>query len=201
MYYFESTHFGTVVGMFDDFEEPGSIKHGRSVLGPITAMSDLFKTGVFDSAAIGIGYRHRHFRKEMYLFLKKIQIPIVTYIHPSAHVEPSAQIGEGAIVLVDCAIDMHADIQENVFISSRCFISHDVSIKGHTYCAPNVSLAGHTQVGEGCFLGISTTTVDGVYIGDYSQSAAGAVVTKQVPENVLVAGVPAVVKKHLAADT
>jgi sugar O-acyltransferase (sialic acid O-acetyltransferase NeuD family) len=197
-YYFESTGFGETVGMFDDFLALGTIKHDRPILGKIADIPQLFKKGAFDSVAIAVGYNHRKFRKEVYQFLKENGIPVATFIHPSAHVEKSAVIKEGSIVLVGCTIDMRAELHENVFLSSRCFVSHDVRIQAHTYCGPAVILAGLTVIGECCFVGIGTTTIDRVIVGMNVQTAAGAVITKNVPPHVLVAGVPAKVKKGIS---
>jgi acetyltransferase EpsM len=150
--------------------------------------------------AIAIGYKHRRFRKEIYATLKRQGIPIATFVHPSSYVEKSALLQEGSIVLVNCTIDMHARVGENVFLSSRCFLSHHVTIGSHTFCGPAANLAGNTEVGECCFLGINTTTVDGVRLGMNVQTAAGSVITKDVPDHVLIAGVPAVVKKTVSFD-
>ena len=46
------------------------------------------------------------------------------------------------------------------------------------------------------WIGANVTILPGVTIGDYVVVAAGAVVTKDVPSGVLVAGVPAIVKKR-----
>ncbi len=200
IYYFEETGFGKVVGMFDDFERQGAVKNDRPLLGRLEEIPGTFGKGVFDAVAIAIGYRHRRFRKEIFDRLKGRQIPIVTFLHPSAHVEKSAVLQEGTIVLVGCTIDMNARLGENVLVSSRCFVSHHVSIGAHTFCGPAVNLAGNTEVGECCFLGINTTSVDGVRLGMNVQTAAGAVVTRDVPDHVLIAGVPAVVKKALPFD-
>lgn len=200
IYYFEGTGFARVVGMFDDFESKGTIKFDRPILGKISDVPAMFRKQVFDAVVIAIGYKHRKFRKELYDSLKKSQVRMATFVHPSSHVEKSAIIKEGCIVLVNCTIDMNAQLHENVFLASRCFLSHDVKVNAHTYCGPAINLAGNTEVGECCFLGISTTSIDGIKIGMNAQTAAGSVLTKDVPSNVLVAGVPAVVKKKLSFD-
>jgi acetyltransferase EpsM len=193
--YFEGAAFGNVIGLFDDFEPPRAIKGGRPVLGPLATIPEFFARGEFDSVAIGAGYRHRDFRKQLFEQLKARAIPVTTFIHPSANIAPSATILEGAIVLVDCTVDLGAEVHENVLLSSRCFVSHHAIVRAHTFCAPAVNLAGHTDVGEGCFLGIATTTIDGVCIGERAQTGAGAVVVRDVPPGMLVAGVPAEVKR------
>lgn len=52
-------------------------------------------------------------------------------------------------------------------------------------------------IGRDVWVGANATILPGVTIGGYSIVAAGAVVTKDVPSGVLVAGNPAIVKKHL----
>jgi sugar O-acyltransferase (sialic acid O-acetyltransferase NeuD family) len=199
-YYFESTGFGEVTGMFDDFESAGSIKNGLPILGKISEVPELLSKDAFDTVAIGIGYKHRKFRKEVFEFLKKNKVPVTTFVHPSSYVEKTAVIKEGCLVLVDSTILMNAELDENVLVAARGFVSHDVKIHAHTYCAPAVRLAGDTEVGECCFLGINTTSVNGITIGNNVQTAAGSVLTKDVPSNVLVAGVPAEIKKEISLD-
>lgn len=191
----ETTGFGAVVGVFDDFEPRGALRHGKPVLGALAQVPEAYAAGAFDAALMAIGYAHRDLRAEAFARLRAAGIPFATVIHPSALVDPTAAIGAGSVVLANCTIDMNARLGENVFLSSCCFVSHDVAVGDHTYCAPAVALAGETRVGARCFLGIGTITIDGTVVGDGAQSAAGAVLTREVPAGALVAGVPAVVKR------
>lgn len=56
-------------------------------------------------------------------------------------------------------------------------------------------------IGSDVWIGANATILPGVKIGDFSIVAAGAVVTKDVPSGVLVAGNPAVIKKKLNIET
>lgn len=197
IYYFEETGFGKVTGMFDDFEPPKAIKYDREIMGKIKDIPKLFKKDAFDSIAIAIGYHHRDFRKQVFDYIKKLEIPLVTFVHPSCILEKNVSIREGTIILSQCTIGINSELQENVYLSPRCYISHHVKIEGHTFCAAAVKMAGFSEVGKKCYLGINTTVIDGIKIGDNVQTAAGAVIVKDVPSNVLVAGVPAIIKKEL----
>lgn len=54
-------------------------------------------------------------------------------------------------------------------------------------------------ISDNVWIGMNAVILKGVTIGENSVVAAGAVVTKSVPANVVVAGNPAVVTKHLDA--
>jgi len=198
--YFESTGFGKTVGLFDDYETEGELKLGYPILGGIKAIPLLFKKGAFDEVAIGVGYAHMRFRESVFQFLCQNRIPITTFIHPTTYVDKSAHIGIGAIILVSCVVEMKACVEDNVFISSQTFISHHVLVGAHSYLGPAIKLAGGTTVGKRCFLGISTTSIDGIQIGNDVRVAAGAVITRNVPPECLIAGVPAEVKRHFATE-
>ena len=58
-------------------------------------------------------------------------------------------------------------------------------------------MSNSISVGNGCWIGANVTILDGVNIGNGCVIAAGSVVTKNVPDNVLYAGVPAKFKKNL----
>lgn len=53
------------------------------------------------------------------------------------------------------------------------------------------------EIGKEVWIGARAIILPGVHIGDYCVVAAGSVVTQDVPSGVLVAGIPAVIKKRL----
>ena len=52
-------------------------------------------------------------------------------------------------------------------------------------------------IGDNCWFGANVSVLQGVTIGNGCVIAAGSVVTKDVSENCLVAGVPATIKKWI----
>ncbi|SHE13303.1 Galactoside O-acetyltransferase [Chlamydia abortus] len=61
----------------------------------------------------------------------------------------------------------------------------------------NITFPSPVVIGKNVWIGSNATILPGVTIGDNSVVAAGAVVTKDVPENTVVAGVLAKVIKEI----
>lgn len=80
----------------------------------------------------------------------------------------------------------------DVTLSSCSLICHDGSIK-QIYKATGlkVDAVGKIDIKENCFIGIGAAVLRNVTIGPNSIVAAGAIVTKDVPANSVVAGIPA----------
>ncbi len=109
-------------------------------------------------------------------------------------------------------------IGKNVFINSACHFQDQggVTIEDGCLIGPQVEFAtiNHGQdpahrtdnhfapihLEKGVWIGSHATILPGVTIGDNSIVAAGAVVTKDVPPNVIVAGVPARIMKSIESD-
>ena len=103
----------------------------------------------------------------------------------------------GRSVILDLAGQI--TLEDWVIISPRVVIlSHmSVGFKAHPLYKKFPPQTGHTYFHTGCFIGANTTITQGVTVGKKSVIAAGSVVIKNIPDQVLAAGTPAVVKKHL----
>ncbi len=82
-------------------------------------------------------------------------------------------------------------------IGDDCAISENVLIRDsdNHVIEDGKPVSAPIDIGDHVWVGIGATILKGVTIGDGAVVAAGAVVTRDVPPNSLVAGVPAVVKR------
>ena len=108
-------------------------------------------------------------------------------------------IGDGSNIMTGAVITSDVSIGEGVLINLNCTIGHDVHIGNYTVLSPGVHLSGHVSVGRFSVLGTGAVVIPQVSIGSNVIVGAGSVVTNDVPDNVLVAGAPAVIKKELPA--
>jgi len=92
------------------------------------------------------------------------------------------------------------EIGESVLIAANCYIGggrYFADKIGVPFMDQGVYSRGPILIGNGSWLGASVTVLDGIRIGSGCIIGAGAVVTKDLPENVVAGGVPARVLYHL----
>ncbi len=103
-------------------------------------------------------------------------------------------VGENCSILVSTVFtDPHlVRLGNNVHFSSCALICHDgsVAMLDRAY-GKNLEGLGTIEIKDNCFIGYGVIVLPGVTIGPNAIVAAGAVVTKDVAENTVVAGVPA----------
>ena len=119
-------------------------------------------------------------------------------------IDPLSNIGSIEVIIGDgCNILSGVNISNSVSIGKGCIIyynsviTHDCVISNFVEISPLVSILGRVKVGEFSQIGANSTILPDVTIGRNVIIGAGSVVTKDVPDNRLVVGVPARIIKTL----
>ncbi len=117
------------------------------------------------------------------------------------------EVQKGVKIGKNCKISSHTFICEGVTIEDNVFVGHNVSFindKHPRATNPDGSMQNEadwkvvpTVVKKGASIGTSSTILCGVTIGENAIVGAGSVVTKDVPPDTIVAGVPARVRRKI----
>jgi len=121
-----------------------------------------------------------------------------TLIHPTAYVSPLAHLGQGVFVGANSVIGPGAVLGDHVFVNRGVTIGHDTQIGAYSRIQPGANLGGLSRIGSGVTVAIGATLLERLIIGDGAFIGAGAVATEDVPEQVLVVGIPAKFKKRMS---
>lgn len=150
-------------------------------------ISDFFShpTAIIDPASkIGEGTKIWHFSHVM----AGAEIGKNCNLGQNVVVSPGAKLGNNVKVQNNISIYSGTEIEDDVFLGPACALTNVTNprseIKRH-------SLYEKTTIRRGTSIGANATIVCGTILGRFSFVAAGAVVTKDVPDYGFVAGVPA----------
>ena len=165
---------------------------GIHVLGAISQLNDV----PHDAIIIAVGDN----RKRFSLFETLIQQGenLINAIHASVIISSQVEIGLGVVICAGVVVNTGTEIGNNVIINTGSIVEHHNRIKNHVHLAPGINLGGDVEIGEGTLVGIGASILPQKKVGQWSVIGSGSIVTMDIPDKVMAAGVPArVVRKIL----
>ena len=139
-------------------------------------------------------------------------IPLLDMKNVKARIEPGAlirdkvEIGDNAVIMMGAVINIGAVIGEGTMIDMGAVLGGRATVGKRCHIGAGTVLAGVIEppsaqpvvVEDDVVIGANAVVLEGCRIGKGSVVAAGAVVVDDVPEGVVVAGIPARVIKDVA---
>lgn len=171
-----------IFGIVDDRLSEGSKIMDLTVLGRGDSLAEIRDQGVglAVNAVGGVGDIASRVGVFKQLAQRGFRCP--SLVHPSAIVEPSAQLSEGVQVFPHAYVGSETDVQFGVIVNTSAVVSHDCRLGAYTNIAPSAMLAGGVSVGEKVLVGMGVSVNLNVEIGANCRIGNGAVIKESVPE-------------------
>ncbi len=190
-------------GMYDlmGFLDDDKGKHNKSylnkpVLGSVSLLSSLEDK---EKIAVFVPIGNNDIRLRILKQAENLGYLTPSYIHSAVQIHSSVIIGKSVYILPSTSIMPHTRIEDYVMISMGVNIAHHTIIGKGSFLSQGVNVGASIHIGEKSFLGIASTIMTGIKeIGRNTVVGAGAVVIRDLPDNVVAAGVPAKIKKELS---
>jgi len=183
-----------VTGFIDSVnpERKGESFYGSTILGGEEVLAELLHQGV-RSCIVGFG--DNRLRCKTARRLVEMGFSLVSALHPNAVCAADVSIGEGTVVASGAVVGPSSRIGRNVIVNTQASLDHDCVVCDGAHVGPGAIVTGVVRVGECAWIGAGAVIADHKSVGADAIVGAGAVVVKDVPEAVVVMGVPARVSR------
>lgn len=130
-------------------------------------------------------------------------------IEPGAIIRDKVKISEKAVIMMGAIINIGVEIGEGTMIDMGAILGGRVKVGKNCHIGAGTVLAGVIEppsanpvvIEDNVVIGANAVVLEGIRVGKGSVVAAGAIVTEDVPENVVVAGMPAKIIKYVDDKT
>lgn len=140
---------------------------------------------------IAIGGVQGALRREISAQLDALGLYAFTAIHERAWVAETATLGAGCHIMPMAVVAEDAVIGLQTIVNTSASVDHECNLGRGVHIMPGATLAGCVVVDDDATIGSNATILPRLCIGAGAQIGAGAVVTRDVPPNAIVVGVPA----------
>lgn len=173
----------------DDVSKHNSLINDVPVLGKVSLLNSLPNK---EKTAIFVPIGNNETRLSILHLAESLGYLTPCFVHPDVQIHHSVKIGKCVYILPSTSIMPHTVIQDYVMVSMGVNIAHHTIIGRGSFLSQGVNVGASISIGEKSFLGIASTIMTGIKgIGQNTFIGAGAVVIKDLPDNVVAAGVPA----------
>lgn len=120
-------------------------------------------------------------------------------IEPGSFIRDHVTIGKNAVIMMGAVINIGAVVGEGTMIDMNAVLGGRAITGKNVHVGAGAILSGVVEpasakpvtIEDNVLIGANAVVLEGVTVGKGSVVAAGAIVTEDVPENTVVAGVPA----------
>lgn len=130
-------------------------------------------------------------RRRIARCIDSLGLRAATLVHPSAVVGTKTDLAPGTIVCGGAQLSTNLRLGSHTHVNPGVIIGHDSVLEDFVSINPGTVVSGEVHVGSETLIGAGATVLQGLSLGSGVTVGASACVTRNVPSDVLVVGVPA----------
>lgn len=179
-----------VIGLIDDNPALRGVELGGvPVLGGFAALAELAARGEIDGVALSF---HSAIRRKVHRrIVAELQLPVLPLVDPRATVGLDVEIGAGALIEAGAVVGPGTVVGAGVIVDLGAIVAHDCFLGPFSHLSPGCTLSGVVHLTENVLVGVGAAVNSTVRVGRNVIIAPGAAVMNDVPDDVVVSGVPA----------
>lgn len=190
-----------IVGLYHyNGDKTGEVDHGYKILG---SFDDLFSRKSLQGLNFLLTMGDSKIRTELSKKIISKGGLVPTLIHPTSIISKFAKISDvGVYISAFSFVQADSFVGDNTVILSHVNISHTTHIGKGCFVAGGAIIGAYTKMEDNVFVGQGALSISGKVsiIGQGAYVGARSLLTKDVPANTVVAGIPAKVIKHICCQ-
>jgi sugar O-acyltransferase (sialic acid O-acetyltransferase NeuD family) len=152
------------------------------------------------SFALGVGTNYS--RESVFLSFSKENpdARVVSLVHSTAWVSPSASLGEGSVVLAHAFVGPHCKVGPGAIINTGASLDHDSTLGAFASLGPGARTGGNVKIGSRTMVGMQAAITHGVSVGSDTVIGANSLVNGDIESSLIAFGSPAKIIRARSRD-
>lgn len=189
-----------ILGVIDDQPSTDSLRRLKDRGVPyLGTLNNWIESALYDVRFV-LGIGNPPIRRKIATRLNNLGFEPFSAVHPSSIIGENTVIGPGAVVCAGTVISTNVRLERLVHVNPNATIGHDSILGDYVSVNPASVISGEVTLEPEVLVGAAATVLQNLKVGKKSVIGAAALVTKNVPEGVVVKGVPGVWNSNTAVS-
>ena len=158
-----------LVGFVDDRADANAKVWSYPILGRKDSLHTL--RALADTVVVAIG--NNAVREKLHARVREAGFELLSVIHPTAFVSPTATLGAGCAVMAGAVVGTEAQLGEGVVVNCGATVDHHCRVDAFGHLGVNACMAGGSVLGHGAWMQAGSALGYGVRVGDGAVLAPG----------------------------